>query len=273
MRNTTLALVLLTVAAVPPAGCAGSGRVQTETTLAKILVSDAQAESIGQQVHAELEKQGVRYVRDTTVNSYVESVARRIFELAKKDRPGVNYHVHVIDDPKTANAFATPGGHIYVHSGLLLTASNEAELAGVLGHETGHVTGRHVERAMVNAFGLQALAQLALGQNPSAAAEMAAGLAGTGLLRAHSRSEEIEADEYGARYTAAVGYDPNALITFFQKLQQNEGRSSRVMGWLSTHPVTSERISNLRQYIAEKGLRGGTLNAERHRSIQSRLAG
>jgi predicted Zn-dependent protease len=271
MRNWTIVPVLSI--AVTAAACAGAQRVQTETALAKVLVSDAEAEKIGEQVHVELEKQGVRYVRDSTVTTYVEALGQKIFDLARDDRPGVDYHVHVIDDPKSVNAFATPGGHIYIYSGLLLAAANEAELAGVLGHETGHVAGRHVERAMVNAYGLQALSALALGENPSAAAAIAASLTGTGLLRAHSRSEEIEADEYGARYLSRLGYDPHAMITFFQKLQQSEGRSPRALGWLHTHPVTSERIENLQDYIARNGLKGGTLNAERHRSIQSRLAG
>src|SRR5678815_5990329 len=94
-----------------------------------------------------------------------------------------------------------------------LTADNEAELAGVMAHESGHIAGRHVERAMVNAYGFQALAAAALGQNPSMAQQLAASIAGTGLLRAHSRSEETEADEYGARYISKLDYDPCLLYT------------------------------------------------------------
>jgi predicted Zn-dependent protease len=248
------------------AGCTTQQRVKTETSLAQMLVSDSQMSEIGKQIHAQLESEGVRYEKDPTVVHYVEGIAQRVLDLARRDRPGIDYHVHVIDDPKTVNAFATPGGHIYVYSGLLLAAENEAEVAGVLAHEAGHVAGRHVERAMVNSFGVETLASLALGQNPSAAKQIAASALGTGLLRAHSRSEEIEADEYGARYISTLGYAPEAMITFFQKLQAKEGRSSGGMGWLRTHPVTQERIANLRGYIAENGLRGSTLGAERHQA-------
>jgi predicted Zn-dependent protease len=142
---------------------------------------------------------------------------------------------------------------------------------GVIAHETGHVAGRHVERAMVNAYGLQALASVALGKDPSMAKQLAASLVGTGLLRGHSRSEETEADEYGARYVSRLGYDPHGMITFFQKLQASEGRSSSAMDWLRTHPVTADRISHLRGYIAANGLRGATLGRERHQAIRKDL--
>ena len=87
-----------------------------------------------------------------------------------------------------------------MYTGLLLAADNEAELAGVLAHEAGHVVGRHSARAMVNAYGLQAITQVALGKNPGPAAQIAAQLAGGGRELAHGRSEETEADEYGAKY-------------------------------------------------------------------------
>jgi predicted Zn-dependent protease len=264
---------LFTIMLVPLlAGCTPMQRVSTETSLAKMLVSDQQMEQIGEQVHAELQSQGVRYVKNTAVTGYVEGIAGRLFGLARGDRDGVNYHVHVIDDPKMVNAFATPGGHIYVYSGLLLAADNEAEVAGVLAHETGHVAGRHVERAMVNSYGVQTLASLALGQNPSMAKELAATVLGTGLLRAHSRSEETEADEYGARYISRLSYDPQAMITFFQKLQAKESGASGGMAWLRTHPVTGDRIAHLREYIGSQRLGGSVLGRERHLAVEQKLA-
>jgi len=253
------------------AGCSAQRRVSTETSLATALVSDEQSVQIGEQVHAELASKGVRYVDDRQVTGYVESVAGKIFDLARRDRSGVAFHVHVIDDAKTVNAFASPGGHVYVYSGLLLAADNEAEVAGVLAHESGHVAGRHVERAMANAYGLQVLAAMALGKDPSGTQQLAASLIGTGLVRAHSRSEEIEADEYGARYISQLGYDPHALITFFQKLQAGESRTPVVLAWLNTHPVSGERISHLGDYIAKNGLSGSALGQEQHRAIKQHL--
>ena len=267
-RHILRAAVLVTLGLA--LSCAGQQRVQTETSLAKALISDEQVAQLGEQVHRELEAQGVRYVTDPTVTRYVEGVAGRIFDQALRDRPGIQYHVHVIDDPKTVNAFATPGGHTYVYTGLLLAAANEAEMAGVIAHEAGHVAGRHVERAMVNSYGLEALVSAALGQNPSAAKAMAANVLGTGILRAHSRSEETEADEYGARYISALNYDPKAMITFFQKLQSGE-KGGRALAWLSTHPVTADRITHLQGYIAQNHLGGTVLNAQRITTIKQAL--
>jgi predicted Zn-dependent protease len=264
--------ILLLAAVVAAAGCTTEQRVKTETSLAKALISDEQSAQIGKQVHQELEQQGVKYLKDPVVEGYVQDIADRILPQAEKDRPKIEYHVHVIDEPKTVNAFATPGGHLYVYSGLLLAAENEAEVAGVMAHEAGHVAGRHVERQMVNAYGLQALTALALGGNPSMLKQLAANFAGVGMLRAHSRSEEIEADEYGARYMSKAGYDPQALISFFRTLEkQAGGKSPKAMAWLQTHPTEEHRIENLEAYIEEHHLEGARLNRDRHQEIKRRL--
>jgi len=264
-------LAVLSLLPLSLAACSSVQRVRTETALANVLISDQQSQQIGLQVREDLDKQGVRYVKDPEVIGYVDGIAARIFPLARRDRPGVDFTVRVIDDPKTVNAFATPGGYLYLYSGLLLAADNEAEVAGVLAHEAGHVVGRHVERQMVNAYGLQALASMAIGSNPSLAQEIAAGIASTGLMRAHGRSEEIEADEYGARYAARAGYDPHAMITFFKKLGAMEQQTPGLLGWLRTHPTSRARIDNLRGYIDDHHLRGTELDATRHQQIKRRL--
>jgi len=268
-RRSSLVLVL-TMAWVALA-CSTGQRAQVETSLARTLISDEQSNQIGEQVHADVERSGARYVQDPAVRGYVEGVATRIFAVARSDRSGIDYHVHVIDDPKTVNAFAAPGGHLFVYSGLLLSAANEAEVAAVIGHETGHVVDRHVERAMVNAYGLDALASAALGQNPGPAKELAAGVVGTGVMRAHSRSEETEADEYGVRTVAGLGYDPRAMLTFFAKLQAGEGQAPRAQQWLSTHPLTHDRIAHLERYIADNRLAGSELGTQRLAAIKNRL--
>ena len=183
----------------------------------------------------------------------------------------MKWHVHVIDDPKTVNAFAVPGGHLFVYSGLLLAAENDAEVAGVLAHETGHVVARHSARQMVDAYGLQAIAALAGGQNPSLLEQIATKVAGTGLLLAHSRSEENEADEYGARYSNAAGYDPHGLTTFFQKLEATQGKQPQVMAWLSDHPLTPDRIAKVTHYIAVHHLTATGKNPAAHAAIKARL--
>jgi len=271
MRGRRCAFLIAGLVAIATIACSPAQRVRTETVLARVLITDEQSNQIGMQVHGELAGEGVRYVGDSAVNDYVQGFAGVIFTLARADRSGVDYYVYVIDDPKTVNAFATPGGQLYLYSGLLLAAENEAEVVGVLAHEVGHVVGRHIERAMVNAYGLQGLASLALGDNPSLAAEVVSGFVTTGVMRAHGRSEETEADEYGARYTARAGYDPRALATFFQKLQALEGGGSGGFAWLRDHPPTADRIAHVERFIRERGLRGATLGVERHQEIRRRL--
>jgi predicted Zn-dependent protease len=220
-------------------------------------VSDRQEEQLGLQVKQELEQQQhVRYVQDPQVVAFVKGITDRILPLAEKDRPDVEWQVSVIDDPRTVNAFATPGGYLYVYSGLLLAASNDAEVAGVLGHESGHVVARHSARQMVDALGLQTVAAIALGKDPGALSQIVAGAGGQGLMLANSRGDETEADEYGARYTSGAGYDPDGLVTFFQKLQKTEGQQPGYAKFLSDHPATPDRISHLEAYIVEHHLGG-----------------
>jgi predicted Zn-dependent protease len=263
----------ITLAAGFSTGCAAQ-RISAEKAVAGVLISDEQEEKIGLQVKQELEqKEKIQYVQDPAIIEYVNRIATPILQAANRDRKGVKWKLNVINDPKTVNAFATPGGYLYVYTGLLLAADNEAEVAGVLAHEAGHVVGRHSARAMVNAYGLQTITQLALGENPGTAAQIAAQLVGGGAMLAHGRSEETEADEFGARYASAARYDPRGLISFFQKLQKMQGDTPGVLKWLSTHPTNADRIRHLEQYIAQNGLQGTEIGADRLAPIKQKLGG
>ncbi|RPH67265.1 MAG: peptidase M48 [Myxococcaceae bacterium] len=264
LRTSVRALVLSSVVGV--AGC-----VHTSEGVAKALVSDEQEAQLGAQVKQELDKQGTKYIQDPEIVNYVRGVAQKIFVSADKDRPGVKWQVYVIDDPKQVNAFATPGGYLYVFSGLLLAADNEAQLAGVWGHEAGHVVARHSARQMVDAMGLETVIGVALGQNPNQLAELAATLAAKGALLSYSRQDETEADEYGARYSAQARYAPQGIIQFFEKLKKMEGEQPAFAKYLSDHPATEDRIKHLQEYISEKHLSGTVLGAERLQPVKQRL--
>jgi predicted Zn-dependent protease len=262
---------LLAFAAVLPLLACGAFRSSAETTAAKALISDDQEKQLGEQVKQELQKQGVKYVQDPEVVNYVKGVAGKIFPSANKDRPGITWSVYVIDDPKQVNAFATPGGNLFVYTGLLMAADNEAELAGVWGHESGHVVARHSARQMVDTYGLETVLGMTLGEHPNQLAAVAGNLAAKGALLAYSREDETEADEYGARYSAAAGYDPHGIVQFFQKLQKMEGEQPAFAKFLSDHPVTADRITHLNQYIQEHGLHGTELGAERLQPVKKKL--
>ena len=264
LRTSVRALALSSVLTV-------TACIHTSEGVAKALVSDEQEAQLGAQVKQELDKQGTKYVQDPEIVNYVRGVAQKIFVSADKDRPGVKWKVYVIDDPKQVNAFATPGGYLYVFTGLLMAADNEAQLAGVWGHESGHVVARHSARQMVDAMGLETVIGMALGQNPNQLAELAATLAAKGALLSYSRQDETEADEYGARYSAQAGYDPRGIMQFFEKLKKMEGEQPAFAKYLSDHPATQDRIEHLQQYIAEKHLSGTVLGADRLQPVKQKL--
>jgi predicted Zn-dependent protease len=254
MRPRRAARALAALVALA-SGCASPLRQKVETAAAKALISPEQAKQVGAQVQQELEKQGVRFVSDPTVDGWVAKVSDPLFAVARKARPDItDWRVHVIDDPKTVNAFATTGGDLYVYSGLVLLADDGAELAGVLAHEIGHVALYHVQRQMVDAVGLQALIGVALGQNPGTATQLAAVVGGQAAMLANSRGDEKEADEWGVLHADEAGYDPKGLVRFFQKLQAQEGKTPAALGWLSDHPTTPSRVEDAGRIIRERKL-------------------
>ncbi len=259
--------------ALAAAGCATAATRGLETDLAKAIVSTDQENQIGAQLKSDLEtKQKIVYLTDAAVVGQVRAIADKVIQFGKKDRPEVQWQVFVIDDRKTINAFATPGGYLYVYRGLLEMAQNEAELAGVMAHETGHVVARHAARSLVAAYGLEAIAAMAAGNNPGLVAKLATSIAENGVMLSHSRADETEADEYGARYAAAAGYDPHGLISFFQRLKQKSGDVSGLTAYLSDHPATQDRIDHLNGYIAQQGVSGGDLGIPSYARMLQRLA-
>jgi predicted Zn-dependent protease len=251
-RTRLLALLLPAAAAL---ACASPLKQKVETAAAKALISPEQARQVGLQVRSELDKQGVRFVSDPTVDGWVAKIAAPLFEVARKARPDLgDWRVLVIDDPKTVNAFATTGGDLYVYSGLLLLADDGAELAGVLAHEIGHVALYHVQRQMVDAVGLEALTAVALGRNPGVATQLAAGVGGKAAMLANSRADEAQADDWGVVHANEAGYDPEGLVRFFRKLEGQQGKSSQALGWLSDHPTTPDRIQDVEARIRDQRL-------------------
>ena len=260
-------------AALAASSCATTGFGTVEKAAAEVLISPADENKLGLEFKNELEqKQKVVYYDDASVVNYVRGVADKVIVFGKKDRPDVQWQVNVIDDPKTVNAFATPGGYLYVYSGLILAADNEAELAGVMAHETGHVVARHSARQMVDAYGIDAITSLVLGKNPGLLASLASAVGTKGFMLANSRSDETEADEYGARYAAAAGYDPHGLVTFFDKLRAQEGNSPKFLAILSDHPATPDRIAHVNAYIAQNKLSGSVTNAPAFDSMKKLVA-
>jgi predicted Zn-dependent protease len=147
------------------------------------------------------------------------------------------YEVKIIKDDATLNAFATPGGHIYVYTGLIKKLDNEHQLAGVLGHEIAHADRRHTSKQLEKQYGLSVLLSILLGENQNQLVEIGAGLA---TLK-FSRDAETEADFYSVEYLADTEFTCNGAAAFFDKMQK-EGQTSGTPVFLSTHPADADRI-------------------------------
>lgn len=205
------------------------------------LVSTRQEIELGRQGAADVEKTIGKYP-DPRVQQYVESVGMRLAKAS--ERPNLPWSYAVVDDA-SVNAFALPGGPVFVTRGILTYLNSEAELAAVLGHETGHITARHSAEQLSKAE----LAQVGLGIGTIVSPELAqlGQLAGAGLqllFLKFSRDDERQADQIGFRYMVAQGYDPRQMADLFVTLgrsSKGEGGGGRLPEWLSTHPDPGNR--------------------------------
>lgn len=253
IRSICLGLVL--TPAVALAGCAVNP-VTGERQLA--LVSEAQEIQMGQQAKAEVE-QSLGLVDDPQLQQYVQEIGARL--AAASERPGLPWSFQVVDDP-TPNAFALPGGPIFLTRGLMTLMDSEADLAAVLGHEIGHVTARHavtqISRAQLAQVGL-GLGSIFVPQIQSLGSALGAGMQ---LLFLHyGRDAERQSDELAFRYALAQGYDVREMDDVFEALRrvgEQEGRSA-IPTWLATHPAPEERIEATQERIAALEAQQGQL--------------
>lgn len=192
---------------------------------------------------------------DSGLTEYVRKVGQTLAPYTH--RPHLTYYFAILDTP-VVNAFALPGGYVYVTRGMLALMNSEAELAVVLGHELGHVNARHSVRQMSQIM----LAQvgLAVGSALSETFSRLAGVAGVGLqllFLKFSRDDERQADQLGIEYTRKGKYNPAHMVDFFMALQAMGDLSGgqTLPGFLSTHPLTSERIKNAQEMILEEDSR------------------
>jgi predicted Zn-dependent protease len=214
------------------------------------LMSPAQEANVGATEHQKImQSMGDRNVPQE-VKAMVAEIGAKL--AANTERPDVQYKFFVLDSPDV-NAFALPGGYVYVTRGLLALANSETELAGVLAHEIGHITGRHsAERyshGVLTSLGAAVLAAAI----DSPAASQALGVGSDLYLKSYSRGQEHEADGLGVRYLQRAGFDPYGMASFLENLQRNEqlegalaGKKGSMPGYLSTHPQTADRVAQAR---------------------------
>lgn len=228
--------------------------VLTATLEAFSLVSVDDEIAIGRAAQAELRRRA-QEIADPEVRRYVSDVGRRL--AARAGGPSYPYSFSVAD-VREVNAFALPGGPVWVHRGALELAASEAELAGVLAHEIAHISRRHAAERLTGfivAQGLLNLLGALLGNDGGArAAQIGARLVAEGLFLKFSRDDEREADQVGAAIMARVGWDPRGMISFLERVRERQGRDpSAVEAFLSTHPPPTDRIRLLEREVPRLG--------------------
>jgi len=205
--------------------------------------------ALGRQLASQVERQA-KIVDDPVISEYVNRIGQN---LARNSDVTVPVTIKVVDDPQV-NAFALPGGIVFVHTGLLLKADNEAEVAGVLAHELAHVAARHGTRQASRGqiANLASIPLIFMGGWGGYAARQAAGLAVPLTFLKYSRNFEREADLLGLQYLYKAGYDPAAMVDFFEKLEAMEKEKPGTMAELfRSHPITSERVKNTQKNIQD----------------------
>lgn len=194
-------------------------------------------------------------IDDSEVNNYVDRMGQRLADSSL--RKDLDYHFFVVNT-KEVNAFALPGGYIYVNRGLMDATENESELAGVLAHEIGHVVGKHSTKQLSKQLLLSGIAMgagVAVGAKSKKWGEIVSLAGGIGVFFTtlkFSRNDEREADWLGMNELNEAGYDPWGMVTFFEKLETaQKGKGGGTPVFLSTHPLPAERRANMRKQVVE----------------------
>ena len=264
-RNSRLAvagsLLAATLASAAPAAAVNLFSVE----------QDVQA---GRQAASQVERQ-MPILRDAQVTSYVNAIVRRL--AAQAPGPEFPYQVKVVNSAEL-NAFALPGGYLYVNRGLIRAVRSEAELAGVLAHEIAHVAERHGTEQATKAYGAQAGVGLLAGilggrdRRVGLPEQIVASLGVNAAFMKFSRNAEHEADRVGASIMSRAGYDPLAMASFFELLQaQRRSNPNAVAAFFSSHPPASDRSARIRSYAARLD-RGNGRQVGNLRAVQSRLS-
>jgi predicted Zn-dependent protease len=216
-----------------------------------------QEQQIGEQEHPRILQQFGGEYPDPALQAYVDEIGASL--AAVSELPDLEFTFTLLNS-EVANAFALPGGYVYITRGLMTLAENEAEMAGVLGHEIGHVTARHAAQRQTQATGAGLLATLGTigaailgGETAGRLAQQVAGVGAQAYVASYSREQELEADMLGIRYLARAGYDPQAMATFLKKLDDASSLDRAIEGqegdpaasWFATHPRTLERVEEV----------------------------
>ncbi len=241
-------LLILTIALLCAlGGCStnpATGRMQFQ------MLSTEQEVALGESSTPELVTEYGGRLPNEAVNAYVSQIGRSIAQQTEADYPNLPWEFIILDS-EIVNAFALPGGKVFISRGMLVALEDEAELAGVLGHEIGHVVAEHVDERMSRAMLLELGVAITGATTESDLATYAAGLFGNGYILHFGRSQESESDVLGMRYMTRAGYDPAALLGVMEVLAELSA-GNRQPEFLSTHPHPDTRIETINSELRKK---------------------
>lgn len=228
--------------------------------------------SLGKQVSQEIESNPQEYpilseAQYPLAYSHLHRIVNNILASGKvfyKDK--FEWKTKIIKNDSTLNAFCTPGGYIYVYTGLIKFLASEDELAGVLGHEIAHADRRHSTDNLTRQYGVSTLLSIVLGNNPGLIAEVAANL----LILKFSRENETESDKYSVLYLNSTAYDARGVSRFFEKLISS-GQSGNTPQFLSTHPNPENRVQNILHEWESLGSRTGETFEAQYQEFKNAL--
>ena len=264
MRRLGVSIIVL--AAVFISSCATTGPGGKKSL---IFVSTGQETSLGTQFDKQIRSEN-RILADSAWQAYFNEIGESIVKVC--DRKDIEYHFTVIESD-VVNAFATPGGYVYIYTGLLSHIDNEAQLAAVTAHEISHVVARHSVKRLQSALGISVIEQIAFGSESSVskdAINLGVGIA----LQGYSRSNELEADRFGVIYMSQAGYNPQGARELFEVLLSLQPDKQNFFEKLSaTHPDTQERIKQVDQMLASQyqGIINRPKNADRYLKFKEKL--
>lgn len=210
------------------------------------IFTDAEELQFGKAYVAEHEK-AIKLYTDPVVTNYINALGQSLVRHSK--RSNIAYTFKVVDK-KGVNAYAVPGGFIYIHLDLIRMAETESALAFVLGHEIGHIVGQHSMKRLTKVYGIEIVKRIILDEDSGEAKKLITEIIAAGLLFRYSRDNERESDFYGVQNIYDAGISPEGATEFFETLQTLQKREpSTLEKLISTHPVHSERLTNVQSHI------------------------
>jgi predicted Zn-dependent protease len=261
-RFIVFSAVIVIFAASCGSGGIGIGNGSSVTIEQEWQLGDQMAQQVAQQMQLS---------RDPALVAYIRQVGERIH--AQTPLANLPFDFEVVVDP-TVNAFSLPGGHVYINSGLIAQADKVDMLAGVMAHEISHVVARHVIKQVEQQQAIGAIGSILLGQNPGVLQSLVAQILAGGAMARFSRADEKQADDLGLKFMTAAGYDPHGMLEMFQKLLSLEkGQPGTMQRFFADHPLTQDRINDIRNRIQSMGNPTGIVDDPAYQSARAHVSG